>query len=679
MHKVLILGNPNVGKSTLFNSLTKSNEHTGNFHGVTVEEKHKILKYNNQEFDIVDLPGMYSLNSFSYEEEVAKNELLSLNATRVMLADANSLRKNLYLCLQLDELNLDYILLINNHDYFLKHKNKLNINKLKEFNCCEIINAKKIKLENFLKILKNNKKTSKKSKNNNYLLQFIKKIKDKYNLSEEKIIKALNGINDNLTDEQHSFIKSFLPEVIKARYDYIDCILQDVLFINNDFVYGASKADKFLLKPTVMTIGFLITFLLSIYLIFFLIGPWLSDALNVIFQFVIVNPFMNFLYLITDNVWLIQFFSSGVFSSVGTILSFLPQVCLLFIFLTMLEDSGIISRMSYVFDDFLSIFGLNGKAIYIMLLGFGCNTMSTMVARNMSDKNMKIKTALLNPYISCMARLPVLVIIASAFFGAKSYFVITGLYLLGITVALILGGILNKTILKTKSNELLLEFAPIRPLDFKHIWQVGKVNAFDMLKRIFVIVLSVGVIVWCLTHTMFNLSYTENMSESILFVLADKFSFIFAPIGLGSAGIICALIVGVMAKELIVSTFSITNNVTSNTALIASLTSATSVISFTLPSAVSFLIFSLLYCPCASNLAVLKKETTKFYMWFAVISQFTIAYLLSFVVYQSMTRGLSIGILISIVIFMIMFSLILIAKKIKSKKISCLFCKKNCK
>ena len=145
MHKILIMGNPNVGKSTLFNSLTKSNEHTGNFHGVTVEEKHKIIRYDNQEFDIVDLPGMYSLNSFSYEEEVAKNELLKTDATRIMLADANSLRKNLYLCLQLNELGLDYILLINNHDYFLKNKNKLNINKLKEFNNCEIINAKKIK------------------------------------------------------------------------------------------------------------------------------------------------------------------------------------------------------------------------------------------------------------------------------------------------------------------------------------------------------------------------------------------------------------------------------------------------------------------------------------------------------------------------------------------------------
>ena len=387
---------------------------------------------------------------------------------------------------------------------------------------------------------------------------------------------------------------------------------------------------------------------------------------------------MNIIYNITDNVWVIEFISNGVFSSFLTVLTFLPQVCLLFIFLSILEDSGIISRMAYVFDDFLSYFGLNGKAVYIILTGLGCNTMSTVATRNMNSKNLRIKTAILNPYISCMARLPIYVIVASAFFGAKAYFVITGLYLLGLAVALVVAYILNKTILKSKSSELLLEFPPLRTLDCKHIFQVGKTNAWDMIKRIFGIVVSVGIIVWILSHTMFNLKYTDVITDSILFCLADKISFIFKPIGLNSAGVVCGLIVGIMAKELMVSTFSISNNVASTAALIASIVSSTSVVNFTVASASSFLVFSLLYCPCVSNLAVIKKEIGSFWMWFSIISQFTIAYMFSFVVYNGIVHGFTFALICIVIIAVIVWAIIFITKKIRKKKLGCTFCNKNC-
>ena len=686
MHKVYIIGNPNVGKSTLFNSLTKSSEHTGNFHGVTVEEKHKIIKFKNEEYDFYDLPGMYSLNSFSYEEEVARDIAIKSQAERFMLIDANSLRKNLYLCLQFSELNIDYKILINNYDYFKKHKNNLNLNKLIEkLNInCKIINAKKIKIEDL--DLKNDKKISNNSnfqKNlfnyNNYLSKYIKIIKNKYNFDEKTIIFALNGIYDNLNAEQINFIQSFYPEVILDRYKFIDEILENVVVIHKDFTYGLNKADKIILKPIVMTFGFILCFFASIYLIFFLIGPLIGEGLTLVINFILINPFMNFLYSITSNVWLIEFFSNGVFSSVLTVLSFLPQVVLLFIFLTMLEDSGLISRMAYVFDDFLSIFGLNGKAIYIMLLGLGCNTVSSLATRNMNEKNLRIKTILLNPYISCMARLPVFVVIASAFFGAKAYFIVTGLYLLGLIIALIVGYVLNKIILKTESNTLLLEFAPLRHIDFKHVLIVGRDNAIDMIKRIFFIVLGVGVIVWILSHTQFNLSYTSTITDSVLFFFADKISFLFTPIGLNSAGIVSGLIVGVMAKELLVSTFSISNNVSNIGALATSLTLCTSVVNFNFASAVSFLVFTLLYCPCVSNLAVIKKEVGTFWMIFSILSQFSIAYLLSFIVYNSLIQNFFYAlIVVSIIMFILSISIYLI-KKIRSKKLSCAFCSKNCK
>lgn len=671
MRKILLVGNPNVGKSTLFNSLTKSCEHTGNFHGVTVEEKSKVVKFENQEIEFVDLPGLYSLNSFSPEEEVSRNAVLNENNEIFVLCDINCIRKNFYLCQQLNELGINYKILINNHKNFEKN-NKIDINKLKNKinNDIYLINAKKYKLN--AEILKKSNKNPKYSIN--YLEKYVKIIKNKYDLDEKTIVFALNGIFLDLNEEQINFIKSFFPQIIVDRYSHIDNLLADCIKLKTDFIYGLSKFDKFLTNPIVALLLFVSSFFIGFYLIFFVAGPFISRVIEVVLNFAIITPFMNFLYMITDNIWLLEFFNGGVINSIITVICFVPQVCLLFVFLSLLEDSGLISRFAYVFDDFLNCFGLNGKALYIMLLGFGCNTMSTTTTRNLNDKNLRTKAVLINPYFSCMARLPVYFLIASAFFGKTSFFVVFSLYVLGIIVALSLSFILNKTILKSKTNELLLEFPPLQKIDFIHIVQVSKKNAIDFFKRIFSVVLCVGIIVWILSHTQFNLTYTQNITNSILYLLAEKISFIFSPIGLNNAGIVSSLIVGVLAKELIVSTIAICNNTGTQKALIDSLMLTTSVINFSIPSAFSFLIFCLLYSPCASNLAVIKKETNKFFMWFSLISQFTIAYMISFVVYQALTKGILYAFIVLGVIVLIMSAILLITKQVKHKK--CLTCGK---
>lgn len=684
MREILLIGNPNVGKSTLFNRLTKSSEHTGNFHGVTVEEKSKIVKTKTDEYKFVDLPGIYSLSVFSNEEEVSKDKILSKNIERILIVDANTTRRNLYLALELSELNLPFKIVINNYDYFLKRGNKLDVEKLNKNLGVVVknINAKKVKLINFenellqeknQNLLKFHEKTQKSAK---YLENFIKIVKNRTNLDEKRIIKAFNGIYENLNENDIKFIQSLLPEIIKARYDYIDEVLQNVLNLKENYVYGASKADKFLLNPIVMILGFLLTFFLSIYVIFFLLGPCLSDALIGIINFIIINPIMNLLYSVTDNIWFLEFVSGGIFSSVITVLSFLPQVVLLYVFLTILEDSGLIARMCFVFDDFLSKLGLNGKSIYIMLLGLGCNTMATTATKNLNGKNLRIKSAILNPYISCMARLPIFVIIASAFFGSRAYFVVVGLYLLGLVVALIFAKILNKTILPTEAGELLLEFPPLKNIDLSHVMSSVKTNALDFTKRIFGVVVCVGMIVWILTHTASNFAFTEDITKSVLYLIAGKISFIFAPIGLNSPAIICALVVGIMAKELIVSIFSISNAVATIPELIVSLAVSTSVINFTTASALSFLVLTLLYSPCMSTIAVIKKDYGSFAMWFCLISSFTIAYMLSFIVYSTMTYGIIHASISLIIVALIMVSIIYLIKKIKTKK--CLFCTKNC-
>lgn len=663
MCRVLLIGNPNVGKTTLFNSLTTSCEHTGNFHGVTVADKHKIVNFNGTNYDFVDLPGIYSLNCFSFEEEVSKKQILLKNSLNIVLTDANSLRRNLYLCLQLSELGIKYKLLINNYDYFIKTGNNLNLNVLKQvFGLVNIVNAKKTKLTN--DILKtNNKKVD-----TNYINNFLNDIKKNCNITTEQALLAINGEYKNLNNNQIELIKNVLPDIIKARYNFIDSILCKAINLKNNFVYGLSRADKFILNPFVMLVGFLLTFFVSIYCIFFLVGPLISDALVWLFNFLIIKPFMNLLYLKVSNVWVIEFFNGGVFSAFTTVLTFLPQVCLLFAFLTILEDSGIIARMAFVLDDFLSKFGLNGKSVYIMLLGLGCNTMSAMASRNMDEKNLKIKTAVLNPFISCAARLPVLVVVASAIFGVKAFLIVCALYLLGIMVALLLAVVLNKTILKNKSDGLLLEFPPLKNVDIKHVFSVVKLNGKDFVKRVFSVVLTVGIIVWLLTHTGFNFKYTQDITNSMLYFFASKITFVFAPIGLNSAGIVCALFTGLLAKELMLSIFTICNNVSTTKALSISLISSASLIHFTLPSAVAFLIFALLYSPCISTLAVIKKEAGKFWMWFSLIFGFVIAYTLAFIAYTALSVGWWVALIAIVIITLIMFAIIYIIKKLQHKK-----------
>lgn len=681
-NKILLVGNPNVGKSTLFNSLTRSHEHTGNFHGVTVSVAQKVVDFENEKYCFYDLPGLYSMIPFSREEEVSKNTILS-DAVRLVVVDANSLRRNLYLCLQLKELNLDYKILLNNYDYFCKKGNQIDIEKLSQkLNIdVEIVNAKKQKLTKNLLNIKNNAKNTSNfenfSKNNlNYLKNIVEIIKNKFNLTEKQIIFALNGIFDGLNNTQIDYIKGFYAEIIKQRYIYIDNLLADCQKLKNNYIYGENKLDKMILNPFFMIFSFIFAFFIIFYLIFFSLGPAISDLFIDAINFLIINPFLNFLTNITDNIWVIEFFNSGVFSSFTTILSFLPQICLMYVVLTILEDSGLIARLCYVVDDFLSALGLNGKVVYIMLMGLGCNTLATLTTRNMKGKNLKTKSALLNPYVSCMARLPIYTIVATAFFKVKSFWVVLGVYLLGIVVALVLAFVLNKTILPTEQGELLLEFPPLKHIDLKHCFQTILTSAVDMFRRLFTVVLTVGIIVWIATHTELNLHYTQDITNSVAYLVAGKICLLLAPIGLNSAGIVCALFVGIVAKELVVSTMSICNNTLTRAELVASLAVSTSVINFSPASAVSFLIFSLLYCPCASNLAVLKAETDKFYTAFAILSQFSIAYILSFVAYQAMIGKFWFALLVVAIIVLITFALVFVVKKAKRGK--CFGCK-NCK
>ena len=350
-------------------------------------------------------------------------------------------------------------------------------------------------------------------------------------------------------------------------------------------------------------------------------------------------------------------------------------MCLLYIFLSILEDSGVISRMAFMLDDYFSQIGLNGKCVYTLLMGFGCNTSATFTSKNMADKNSHIKTALITPFMSCSAKLPIYTVVATAIFGVKNIWVILGLYLLGIVVALMLAKIYDKTILKSKSDDFLIEFPPLKIPNIKDTLKSSFKTSKQFISKVFGVIFSMSVVIWILSNVGFNFQFCDT-ENSILYTISKSIAWIFKPIGLNSPYIICTLIVGLVAKELILSSMLIFNKVSTSSMLMASLVLAQSPINFNVASALSFLVFVLLYSPCVSSIAVLYKEIGKKYATIGILVEFIVAYVISMIVYNVFSGNL-INCLISLLfVGIIIFSLLYMCKKFKKKQIctSCVGC-----
>ena len=410
--KILLIGNPNTGKTTLFNKITKSNEHVGNWHGVTIEEKSRCFNYKGSMHTLVDLPGIYSLNYLSYEEKVAIDYINNHKDNKIInICDINNLERNLFLTLCLLEEGFDVVLALNQ--------------TLKRKNC--IVDEKKLASSLGIDIVLINAKSG----------HGIDKLLDK--ALECRCRKKILAKKDMFEDAQE-------------KYKKIEQIIKECCIKNNE-VYGKSKLDNVFLHKFFAPLIFLGIMGGIFYLTFFLVGPWLSKAL----LWFLENTFgfcLNkvFLMCFGETSWLTIMMNEALIGGIGTILSFLPQIVLLFFFLSVLEDSGYLARVAFVFDDLLSKVGLSGKSIYTLLLGFGCSASAIMTARNMDDKNAKLKTVLVTPFLSCSARLPIYLAIGGAFFGNNNIFVVLGLYVLGLFVALCLSKILDKTILKSKTK-----------------------------------------------------------------------------------------------------------------------------------------------------------------------------------------------------------------------------------
>lgn len=715
MKELILVGNPNTGKTTFFNNITKSNEHTGNWHGVTVDSKSKIYKYKNTNFKVCDLPGIYSLSPLTFEEEVSVNYLYGKNQNSVIIniLDINNLNRNLYLTLELVSLNLPLVLVINKMQkcsyvqekkikdleenlgikiFVIDVKNIKDIDDFKEY----IFKLKKDEL------LKNNKKMFDLSEK---LQKYIKKVQnlveyDAKNIDLDKMYiyqKCLE--NDDLIigklklsekkkeklDNVLSEIK--LEEIISEKYNYIDKLLcsNGLKDAKSKSVYGKSALDKIVLNRYLCLPVFALVLLAVFYLTFFSIGSFFSECLHFFVQNNLGNWILSTIKGFTSNEVIIDFFETAIIGGLGSVFSFLPQVIILFLCLGILEESGYLSRVAFSLNDIFTKVGLNGKSVYTLLMGFGCSTSACMTARAVDDKNLKIKTAMLSPYMSCSAKLPIYTILGSAFFGASNVFVIFLMYMLGVVVALLLSVFYEKHFLKSEPTHFILEFPKYRKTSLNRLVQIG----FDAFKqftvRIGSVLFSVNIIVWVLSSFSFGFSFVKVSGESsILEVLSKVITPIFAPLGFGNWGATSALLTGLIAKEMIVSTIAMINGVgiTGEDYMLnisKSLTLPQSVISFSPASTLSFMVFCLLYSPCLSTISVLKKEIGKKWLLISILVQFLVAYVISLIVYSSVTIILNKGIL-TFLMFILVFSLVVfsvlnVSKMVKNKK-SCNKCKK---
>ena len=706
MKEILLIGNPNTGKTTLFNNLTKSNEHIGNWHGVTVEEKRKKFNAGGEDFELVDLPGIYSLTALSFEEQVAVDYILKgSDKLMINICDLNNLQRNLYLTLGLLELGANILLAINTMGS-KRPFNEVDVYKLKEelgvevflFNASskkDILELKLLikkmsdkpkkgimpsyikKLENCqeFKLIKNSLNVKEKDRLNFYTIKILE--------NDQKIIEKCGFNNKNI-----KLNTDFIQKIAKIRYEYISCISEKAIKKIQKRAYGESKIDKIILNRFLSIPIFLGIMTLIFYLTFFSVGAFFSSILSDFIQNVIGANLVNFIAGVCDIPWVIGLFENGIVAGLGSILSFLPQVVLLFFFLSILEDSGYLARLAFSFEDIFKKLGLSGKSVYTLLMGFGCSATAALTARNMEDKNSKIKTAMLTPYMSCSAKLPIYAVLGGAFFGASNIFIVFSLYLLGVVVSIILSMILEKTALKSKNQSFILEFPPYRMPSFKRVLNIIGDNLKQFIIRIGSVIFAMNIIVWLLGSFSFSFTYVPDtggvsMLESIGKFLAP----IFIPLGFGNWGATSALIAGLVAKEVIVSSIAIFNGIDVNAGSMteqvqSSILNPSSAVYFTPASALSYMVFCLIYMPCIATMSVLNKEIGTKWTVISIIIELVIAYLLSLVVYNLYNFinifGFGYFAILLIGLIIIGVSVTFIIKHLKSKD-KCKVCGYKCK
>lgn len=654
---VALAGNQNSGKTTLFNVLTGSNQHVGNFPGVTVEQKSGSLK-GHKDVSIVDLPGIYSLSPFTQEEIVTRDFLIKEKPDCIInIVDAMNIERNLYLSLQLIELNIPMVIALNMMDEMEQNGNVVNVERLavqlgipvipitasKNGGIAELVEVTVAAMTAKTLPRRMDFCTGAVHRAIHSITHMIEDHAGRAGVptrfAASKIIEGddiliaqlrlspneLDILNHTISEMETELGTERDAALADMRYSFIERICGNSI-VKTPHSKGQAhslRIDSVLTNRYAAIPIFLVIMLGIFWLSFTVLGGTLSDILaqcidalslktSALLSSLDINPVAQSLVI------------DGIFMGVGSILSFLPIIIVLFFFLSLLEDSGYMARVAFVMDKILRKFGLSGRSFVPMLIGFGCSVPAIMATRTLGSERDRRLTIFLIPFMSCSAKIPIYALFTAAFFPKYSAFVMLALYVLGVLVGMICGIIMNKTIFRGKSSPFIMELPPYRIPSAKSTALLVWDKARDFVVKAFTIILAAALIIWFLQTFDFRLNVVANSADSILAALGRLMSPIFAPLGFGDWRATTALISGLSAKEAVVSTITV---LLGDTAQLSDIF-ATTVAAF------AFLVFTLLYTPCIAAIAVVKKELGGLSAVSLVIFQCVVAYAVTFAVYS---------------------------------------------
>lgn len=631
-----LAGNQNSGKTTLFNCLTGSNQHVGNFPGVTVEKKEGTIK-KHKGLTLVDLPGIYSLSPYTSEEVVTRDFLLKDHPKAIInIVDATNIERNLYLTLQLMELGIPMVIALNMMDEVRASGNVIDVQKLSEHLGVPVVPISAGKNEGIADLLGAVQKTVE-GENPPLRLDFCSGAVHKAIHSIAHIIedqskaagyptrfaatKLVEGDEPiiahlHLTENELHIVEHVVEDMEETlgtdreaaladmRYSFIEKVCADCVIKHQETheQIRSERIDRLLTHKYLGIPIFLGIMFLIFWLTFSVLGAPLQDLLERgITAF--TGWFSGVLVGAGVSPWLHSLLIEGVCAGVGSVLSFLPIIVLLFFFLSLLEDSGYMARVAFVMDKLLRKIGLSGRSFVPMLIGFGCSVPAIMATRTLSSERDRKMTILLTPFMSCSAKLPIYGMITMAFFPRNGALVMISLYVLGIVVAILSGLLLKNTIFKGNPVPFVMELPAYRLPDAKsvllHMWEKAK----DFLRKAFTIIFIAAIVIWFLQSFDWSLNMVADSTHSMLASIGRLVAPIFIPLGFNDWRASTALLAGFTAKEAVVSTFTVLTGAVGDLQLATVLQGI-----FTPLSAISFLAFTILYLPCVAAFAATKRE-----------------------------------------------------------------------
>lgn len=670
---VAFIGNPNCGKTTLFNAYTGAHLKVANWPGVTVEKKEGAMRFHNENYKLVDLPGIYSLTSYTMEEKVSRQYILDDEVDIVVdVADASSLERNLYLALQLIELGKPMVLALNMMDIVEERGMDIDLHRLPEMLGIPVVPVsarKKRGLEILMHAVAHHQgrkpndriehqhseqELSSRHRHNHHedcVVVYSDEIEDKIDIIEEALCEKYgelpnlrwHAIKELAQDEEITkkypldlpevLDRSYEKDIIKQKYDLIEEIIQEVLVNKDKKTQATDRIDKYLTHP-VLGVPIFLAIMAFIFFLTFTIGDMFKDYLvegidvvsanlTLLLEEIQVNPVVSSLLI------------DGAIAGVGGILAFLPNIFILFLALAVLEDSGYMSRVAYVMDGIMGKVGLSGRAFIPLLLGFGCSVPAIMASRALEDPKDRLKTILITPFMSCSARLPIYILFAGTFFPDNAMLVAFSMYVLGIVVAIAVAKIFYKMDAPTNKNVLLIELPEYKSPNVMSIFLYAWEKVKSYLSKAGTTIFVASIIIWFILN--FNFSGMVEINDSFGASIGKFLAPLLVPAGLGLWQIAVALISGIAAKEVVVASLSVLygiSNINSAEGMSEMITQLAQA-GFTQLNAYTLMVFCLLYTPCIASIVTIKKETnsTKA-MCFSIIFQMAVAYVMAVIVYQ---------------------------------------------